>query len=125
VIVATTHQGVQDSLTQGAAAGPIWHNHFVQLGFGVTGLCGNDPEVVAITLQQPGRVVIAASQAILQGIPSSFTGTDALTGKPITLSPGHNVQNVLSFILDPKFQGGSLKAVCVEDITVAQHIIKR
>jgi hypothetical protein len=95
------------------------------LGFGVSGLCGNNPEVVAITFQQPGRVVIAGSQAILQGIPSSFTGTDALTGKPITLSPGHNVQNVISFILDPKFQGGALKAVCVEDIIPAQqHIIR-
>jgi hypothetical protein len=125
VIVATTHQGVRDSVTQGADAGPIWHNHFVQLGFGVTGLCGSNPEVVAITLQQPGKVLISGSQALLQGIPSSFTGTDALTGNPITLSPGHNVQNVVSFILDPKFQGGSLKAVCVEHITPAQHIIKR
>jgi hypothetical protein len=124
VIVATTHQGVRDSVTQGAGAGPIWHNHFVQLGFGVTGLCGANPEVVAITFQQPGRVVVTGSQAVLQAIPSSFTGTDALTGKTITLSPGHNVQNVLSFILDPKFQGGSLKAVCVEHITPAQHIIK-
>lgn len=125
VIVATTHQGVRDSVIQGTGAGSVWHNHFVQLGFGVTGLCGNNPEVVAITLQQPGRVVVSGSQAVLQGIPSSFTGTDALTGKPITLSPGHDVQNVLSFILDPKFQGGSLKAVCVEHITPAQHIIKQ
>ena len=26
VIVATTHQGVRDSVTQGSGAGPIWHN---------------------------------------------------------------------------------------------------
>src|SRR5207245_2621217 len=45
VIVSTTHQGVRDSVTQGSGAGPIWHNHFVRLGFGVTGLCGSNPEV--------------------------------------------------------------------------------
>ncbi|PWU81773.1 MAG: hypothetical protein DLM72_05290 [Candidatus Nitrosopolaris wilkensis] len=63
------------------------------------------------------------SHAILQGIPSSFTGTDALTGKQITLSPGHNVRDMVPFILAPKFQGGALRAVCVEDITRALHII--
>jgi hypothetical protein len=124
VIVATTHQGVRDSVAQGAGAGPVWHTHFVQLGVGVTGLCGTNPEVVAITFQQPGRVLIAGSIAIFNRIPSSFTGTDALTGNPLTLSPGHNVQNVVSFKLDPKFQAGSLKAVCIEDITPAQQIIK-
>ena len=31
VIVAASHQGVQDSVTRGAGSGPIWHNHFVQL----------------------------------------------------------------------------------------------
>ena len=123
VIVATTHQGVRDSVAQGAGAGPVWHTHFVKLEAGVTGLCGTSPEVVAITFQQPGRVVVTGNQATLQGIPSSFTGTDALTGKQITLSPGHNVRNVVSFVLDPKFQGGALRAVCVEDITLAQHII--
>ncbi|MFZ0511134.1 MAG: hypothetical protein WAM14_05975, partial [Candidatus Nitrosopolaris sp.] len=113
--VATTHQGVRDSVAQGSDSGPVWHTHFVQLGVGVTGLCGTNPEVQAITFQQPGRVVVVGSIAILQGIPSSFTGTDALTGNPLTLTPGHNVQNVVSFVLDPKFEGGALKAVCVED----------
>jgi hypothetical protein len=123
VIVATTHQGVKDSVAQDAGAGPVWHTHFVKLETGVTGLCGTSPEVVAITFQEPGRVVVAGNHLTLQGIPSSFTGTDALTGKQITLSPGHSVRNVVSFILDPKFQGGALRAVCVEDITLAQHII--
>jgi hypothetical protein len=40
------------------------------------------------------------------------------------LTPGHNVQNVVSFILAPIFSGGTLKAVCVEHITPAQHILK-
>jgi hypothetical protein len=124
VIVSTTHKGVKDSITQRSAADPIWHNHFVKLAVGVTGLCGRNPEVVAITFQQPGRVFVAGNTAFLQGIPSSFTGTDALSGRQITLSPGHDVQNVVSFILHPIFQAGALKAVCVENITPAQHITK-
>jgi hypothetical protein len=39
----------------------------------------------------------------------------------LTLSRGNDVQNVVSFKLDPKFQNGNLKAVCVENITPAKH----
>jgi hypothetical protein len=124
VIVATTHQGVRDSVTQGTGTGPIWHNHFVRLAVIPTGPCGSNPQVTAITFQQPGQVFISNTNAILLGIPSSFTGTDALTGKPLTLTPGHNVQNVVSFVLQPIIQGGALRAVCVEHITPAQHILK-
>lgn len=123
VIVATTHQGVKDSVDQGSDAGPVWHTHFVRLGFGITGLCGTNPEIQAITFQEPGRVVVVGSIAILQLIPSSFTGTDALTGHLLTLTPGHNVQNVVSFELVPISQG-SVHAVCVVNIKDAQHIVK-
>jgi hypothetical protein len=124
VIVATTHEGVKDSTTQGTDSGPIWHNHFVSLAVIAGGPCGSNPQVTAITLQQPGQVFISNTNAILIGIPPSFTGTDALTGKPLTLSPGHNVQNVVSFVLQPIFQGSTLRAVCVDDITPAQHVLK-
>ncbi len=122
--VATTHQGVKDSVAQGFDAGTVWHTHFVRLGVGITGYCNTEPEIQAITFQEPGRVVVVGSTAIFQLIPSSFTGTDALTGKPLTLTPGHSVQNVVSFVPDPKFQGGALKAVCVENIKPAQHLVK-
>ena len=122
VIVTTTHQGVRDSVTQGSGAGPIWHNHFVRLAVITTGPCANNPQVTAITFQQPGRVLISGNNAYLQGIPSSFTGTDALTGNPLTLSPGHNVQNVVSFVLAPIFSGGSLEAcVCRRYYTCSAH----
>lgn len=124
VIVATTHEGVKDSTTQGTDAGPIWHNHFVRLAVIPSGPCGSNPQVTAITLQEPGQLFISNTNAILVRIPSSFTGTDALTGKPLTLTPGHNVQNVVSFVLQPIFQGSTLKAVCVDDIMPAQHILK-
>jgi hypothetical protein len=114
VIVATTHKGVKDSIAQGSDAGPIWHTHFVRLGVDKTGPCGSNPEVQAITFEQPGRVVVTGNTAIFDLIPSSFTGTDSLTGKPLTLTPGHNVQNVISFVLVPHFSStGALEAVCV------------
>jgi hypothetical protein len=126
VIVSTTHLGVRDSITQGSSVPPsaIWHNHFVSLAVIPSGPCGSNPQVTAITYQQPGRILVSGNQVLLQGIPASFTGTDSLTGKPLTLTPGHNVQNVVSFKLDPVFSGPALQAVCVKDITSAQQIIK-
>jgi hypothetical protein len=124
VIVATTHKGVKDSIAQGSDAGPIWHTHFVRLGVDTTGLCGNEAQVQAITFQEPGRVIVTGNTAIFNVIPSSFTGTDSLTGKLLTLTPGHNVQNVVSFELVPHFSTtGALEAVCVTNISPAQQII--
>jgi hypothetical protein len=65
---------------------------------------------------------IQGSKAILSDIPKKFSGTDALSHHKLTLAPGNDVQNVVSFKLDPKFQDGNLKAVCVENITPAEHI---
>lgn len=124
VIVATTHQGVKDSITQGSDAGPIWHTHFVRLGVDTSGPCGNDLQVQGITFQEPGRVVVVGNTAIFNLIPSSFTGTDSFTGNLLTLTPGHNVQNVVSFVLIPHFSNtGALQAVCVTNISPAQQIV--
>jgi hypothetical protein len=132
VIVATTHEGVKDSIAQGSDSGPIWHTHFVRL-VSDTATCGSGARVAAITFEQPGRVVVTGNTAIFDLIPSSFTGTAAeplidsqgqpTTGKPLTLTPGHNVQNVVSFELQPIIQGGVLQAVCVQNITPAQQIV--
>jgi hypothetical protein len=122
VIITTTHAGVKDSELQKNKNDPVWHNHFVKLDKHVSGLCGNNPEVVDITFQSPGNVDIQDSKAILSDIPKKFSGTDALTHDKLTLAPGNDVQNVVSFKLDPKFQDGNVKAVCVENITPAKHI---
>jgi hypothetical protein len=123
VIVATTHEGVEDSATQAPGNGPIWHNHFVTLGSDSN--CGSDPGVLAITLQQPGRIAVRNDHVALQGIPSTFRGTNALNNQPLILSPGHDVQRVVSFTLQPIFNSqGVLKAVCVQNIHDAQHVIK-
>jgi hypothetical protein len=128
VIVATTHKGVKDSIAQGSDAGPIWHTHFVRLGVDPSSPCNsgkfgsNVPEVQAITFQEPGRVVVTGNTAIFNLIPSSFTGIDSFTGKPLTLTPGHNVQNVVSFVLQPIMQNNVLH-VCVTNISPAQQIV--
>jgi hypothetical protein len=83
-------------------------------------LGSNVPEVQAITFEQPGRVVVTGNTAIFNLIPSSFTGTDSFTGKPLTLTPGH--QNVVSFVLKPIMKDGVLQ-VCVTNITPARQII--
>jgi len=122
VIVSTTHEGVQDSVTQGRGSGPIWHNHFVKLGHVVGSPCGNNPEMVEvlqITYQQPGRIAVEGNIVALQGVPPTLKGTDALHNMaPLVLSPGHKVTGVVSFTLDPKMQGGQ-PHVCVENIRSA------
>jgi len=132
VIVATTHEGVKDSISQGSDSGPIWHTHFVKL-VADAATCPGGARVAAITFEQPGRIVVTGNTAIFDLTPSSFTGTAAMplidsqalptTGKPLTLTPGHNVQDVVSFTLAAKPPGGPLQAVCVEDIAHAHQII--
>jgi uncharacterized membrane protein YgcG len=118
VIVATTNAGLKDSVTQGSDSDPVWHNQFVRLAAGSS--CNGNPQVAAITFEQPGIVSVTGSQVSIAGIPSSFTGTDALTGNPLTLTPGHDVQRVVSFVLVPKSQG----VICVENMKDAANIIK-
>jgi hypothetical protein len=96
----TTHEGVQDSVTQGRGNGPIWHNHFVKLDHVVGSPCGNNPEMVEvlqIRYQQPGRIALEGNIVALQGVPPKLKGTDALHNMaPLVLSPGHKVTGVVS-----------------------------
>jgi hypothetical protein len=122
VIVTTTHKGVLDSEVQKDANDPVWHNHFVSLAKDDQ-FCGGDLAVQSITFEQPGDVSIRDQTVKLSDIPSKFTGTDALTNKKLTLEPGIDVNNVVSFKLEPHFDNkGGLQAVCVKDITPADKI---
>src|SRR5215467_3140270 len=133
VIVATTHEGVKDSIAQRSDSGPIWHTHFVRLVADEATCGATGARVAAITFEQPGRVVVTGNTAIFDLTPSSFRGTAAqplldsqaqpTTGMPLRLTPGHNVQDVVSFKLQPVIKGGVLQAVCVEDIAHAQQIV--
>ena len=121
VIVSTTHKGVLDSVKQnGDKNNPVWHNHYVSLG--KNDFC--ETVVLDITYQSPGSVVVNKDKAVMSNLPATFTGTDSFTKEPLTLTPGTNVDNVVSFKLDPKTDAGELKAVCVTDIRDADKIIK-
>jgi hypothetical protein len=125
IMVSTTHAGVLDSEDQRNANDPRWHNHYVSLGVDPTGPCESDPAVTSITFQSPGEVVVNKNKAIMSNLPAKYTGTDALTGNPLTLNPGTNVKNVVSFVLEPIFDDEKeLEAVCVTNIQPADKVIK-
>jgi hypothetical protein len=125
IMVSTTHAGVLDSEDQRNANDPRWHNHYVSLANVPNDPCGSDPAVTSITFQSPGEVVVSKNKAVMSNLPAKFTGTNALTGAPLTLNPGTNVQNVVSFVLEPIFDDeDELEAVCVKDIRPADKVIK-
>ena len=122
VIVTTTHKGVKDSEVQKDENDPVWHNHFLSLAKD-NQFCGGDLAVQSVTFEQPGDVSIQGQTAKLTDIPSKFTGTDALTNKKLTFEPGTDVNNIVSFKLEPHFDDkGGLQAVCVKDIKPADEI---
>jgi hypothetical protein len=122
VVVSTTHAGVQDSEEQTDANDPVWHNHFVTLGEN-SEKCGNDLQVESITFESPGQVDIENSNADLTKIPASFSGTDALSKDDLTIEPGTDVEDVVSFKLSPQFNDDDeLEAVCVTDLKSAENI---
>ena len=122
IVVSTTHAGVLDSLEQENADDPVWHNHFVTLEQN-SAECGDDPKVESITIESPGQVNIENSNANLRDIPASFSGSDALTGDDLTIKPGTDVEDVVSFKLEPQFDNDDkLEYVCVTDIQSAENI---
>ncbi|MDN5847740.1 MAG: hypothetical protein L0H53_15860 [Candidatus Nitrosocosmicus sp.] len=123
VVVSTTHAGVLDSEEQDGADDPVWHNHFVTLTQDSDN-CGDDPKVESITFESPGQVDVNDNNADLTQIPASFSGTDALSGDDLTIEPGTNVDDVVSFKLSPQFNNDDeLEAVCVTDIQSAENIV--
>jgi hypothetical protein len=123
VVVSTTHAGVQDSEEQSNASDPVWHNHYVTLSQDSDN-CGNDSKVESITFESPGEVDIRDDNADLTKLPSSFSGTDALSGADLTIKPGTSVKDVVSFKLAPQFNdNGELEAVCVTNLQSAENIV--
>jgi hypothetical protein len=122
VIVTTTHAGVRDSEVQDDASDPVFHNHYVELATGLSGLC-QGPEVADLTFESPGDVNVLQRLVVMDDLPFSFSGTSALTDEPLTITPGGNVEDVVSFTLEPKFDNeGNLDAVCVNDIRSAERL---
>jgi hypothetical protein len=121
VIVTTTHSGYLDSVAQnGNAIDPVWHNHFVKLGplAQCSGISANSTGMIEITFDEGGDVEINDGVAELADVPLGIIkGREVLTNtSPFEIYPGNDVQNAISFNLVPVLEGGSLQAVCVDDI---------
>jgi hypothetical protein len=57
---------------------------------------------------------------------STFDGIDALTNGMMTWTTGNDVQQAMSFKLDPKFDmSGAEQAICVTDIPEADQLIRK
>lgn len=127
LMVTTTHQGVLDSELQGDDAGSaVWHNHYITVSTSAPAECavntnffGLRVEVSSITFESPGKVKVNQNVVELLNMPRTFSGTNALNGTPLTLTPETTATAVISFTLHPLFNGpgGTLSNVCVEDIT--------
>jgi hypothetical protein len=132
VIVTTTHAGVYDSEEQDDAGDSVFHNHYVALTEDKD-KCGDDPKVEKITFESPGDVDIQKRNALLENVPLKFTGTsvtpvtdeeDVEFGKDIKFEAGNDVDDVVSFKLEPQLDGDDIEAVCVTDIEPADKVIE-
>ena len=130
VIVTTTHAGVYDSEEQEDAGDPDFHNHYVALAAD-SDECGDDPKIEKITFESPGEVDIKKKKALLEDVPLKFKGTavtpvtdeeDVEFGDDIKFKAGNDVDDVVSFKLEPKFDGDDIEAVCVTNIESADDI---
>jgi hypothetical protein len=121
ILVAHTHRGVMDSEAQSSMEDPVWHNHFVKLGD--VEQCGEDQGIIDITWQSPGEVRINNDSASISDIPTDeFEGWDSITGEPLSMMMAEDVDDVISFKLDPVFdEENGLEAVCVTDIRSAEE----
>jgi hypothetical protein len=120
ILVTHTHRGVLDSEDQRFIEDPIWHNHFLKLGD--VEQCGEDQGVIDITWQSPGVVTIDDNTATISQIPiDEFEGEDSITGEPVSMVLAEDVDDVISFRLDPVFGDDGLEAVCVTDIRSAEE----
>ena len=121
ILVAHTHAGVLDSQEQRFIEDPTWHTHLVRLGD--VEQCGEDQGVVDITWQSPSEIEINDNIARISGVPTTdeFEGRDSITGEQTSMTLGEAVSEVISFKLDPVFDGDGLEVVCVTDVRSAEE----
>jgi hypothetical protein len=120
ILVTHTHAGVLDSEDQRFIEDPIWHNHFLKLGD--VEQCGEHQGVIDITWQSPGVLTIDDNTATISQIPTDeFEGEDSITGESVSMTLAEDVDDVISFRLDPVFGDDGLEAVCVTDIRSAEE----
>ena len=113
-IVNTSHRGVLDSALQVDENDPANHNHYAILGTDEEN-CGEDPAVLNLTFESPGSFLVQHNTLLLNQLPQSSEG----------ISQDDNVQNAVSFTLQPVFEDDTLVAVCVTNIAPAEQLFVR
>jgi hypothetical protein len=129
ILVAHTHTGLLDSEDQRFIEDAGWHTHLIRLGDDVE-QCGEDKGIVDITWQSPGEVSIDGDTATISGVPTDeFEGWDSITGENVSITLGEDVNEAISFKLEPVYGGGGggededkLEAICVTDIRSAEEV---
>ncbi len=130
VIVTTTHEGVYDSEEQRDENDPVFHNHYITLRENVDE-CADNPAVGSISFESPGDVNIQNKKAVLSDLPAeaelqtvipALDKDDAELDELNEFNPGTNVENVVSFQLEPVVDDGDLQAVCVTEIQPAEDL---
>jgi hypothetical protein len=93
--------------------------------------CGDNPAVESISFESPGDVNIQNKKAVLSDLPAeaelqtvapALDKDDAELGDDKEFNPGTEVENVVSFQLEPVVDDGDLQAVCVTDIQPAEDL---
>ncbi len=136
ILVAHTHTGLLDSEDQRFIEDAGWHTHLIRLGDDVE-QCGEDKGIVDITWQSPGEVSInneddddgdgEDNTLRISGVPTDeFEGWDSITGENVSITLGEDVNEAISFKLEPVYGGGEdedkLEAICVTDIRSAEEV---
>jgi hypothetical protein len=122
ILVAHTHSGFLDSEDQRFIEDAGWHTHLIRLGD--VEQCEEHKGIVDITWQSPGEVGINDDTATISGVPTDeFKGWDSITGEPLSITLGEDVDQAISFKTDPVFgEDNGLEAICVTDIRPAEEV---
>ena len=109
---------------------PVFHNHYLTLRENVDE-CGDDPAVGSLSFDSPGEINIQNKKAVLTDLPAedelqtvipALDKDDAELDELNEFSPGTDVENVVSFQLEPIVEDGEIEAVCVTDIQPADEL---
>jgi hypothetical protein len=124
IMVVDTHSGLLDSEDQRFIEDGTWHIHLIRLGD--VEQCEEDKGIVDITWQSPGEVSIDDDTLRISGVPTDdFNGSDSITGKPLPITLGEDVNEAISFKLNPVYGGeddDELEAICLTDIRSAEEV---
>jgi len=125
IMVVDTPSGLVDSEDQRFIEDGTWHTHLVKLGD--VEQCEDDKGIVDITWQSPGEASIDDDTMRISGVPTDdFNGWDSITGNPLPITLGEDINEAISFKLNPVFGGeddDELEAICLTDIRSAEEVI--